>query len=194
MKNKYKIVIGILISALSHSQLMAGPFISGQIGLSGYGDNNIYKNFDNDHNINLGGTGRLAAGYLWDLNDFLKLGLEAGANVNQNVSIFKSYRGYNIETKRWSIDTLAVADFFVTPQVDMFVKAGFAYVKQSLPGNFWISSNHAVAPKGAAGVGYNITPNVNLNLSLNHEFNKSKSFHFRPGASSVLAGIRYSFS
>lgn len=199
MKNNHKLVIGLLSSTLLLSQTaFAAPYISAQAGVYGLGENNPIKNiFDNEDDIDLGATGRLSAGYLWDINNCLKLGAEAGFTAYQQVELAEN-DFFSVKAKRWSGDVLAVADFYATQNLDLFAKAGGAYVKQSYPINFLgfqdTVSDKKVVPKGVVGVGYNLNPDLNLNFSLNHEFKKENSDTFIPGASSALVGLRYSFS
>lgn len=200
MKKTNKLSLTLAIALLS-STVYAAPYVSGEVGYFGYGNNNPFKNmFDNRHSDAIGATGRLSAGYLWDVADCIKLGVEAGFSGNQNVDL--KVDGTKIaKYKRFGVDALAVADYSVTPEFDVFAKAGATYVHQRITSDldavdFTGSSSHVV-PKAVIGVGYNVSENVNLNMSLNHEFQKRSSHDsfgsFAPGATSLLAGIKYNF-
>ncbi|MFI4937096.1 MAG: outer membrane protein [Candidatus Berkiellales bacterium] len=194
----------ILVSSTAYS----APYISGQLGVVGYGNNAIFKNlFDNDDQY--AASGRVAAGYLWDINNCLKMGLETGFTINsdKNLDTVDFWNNHiDVDYKRWSADLLGVVDFYATERFDLFAKAGVAYVSEKVEArisNPWgvnVSgsvSNEKYVPKAVIGAGYNVTNNVNLNVSLNHEFDRNSRSDFSlsvPGATSVLAGIKYTFS
>jgi opacity protein-like surface antigen len=217
MNNSKKLLtalsIGTLIVSISaHSK----PYISAQVGAASGNEIQISTFADNDNKI--GVTGRLATGYLWDLSDNFKLGVEAGAQVYQNTE--DKTQGYNsidgknvtvsVMAKRWGLDILGVADYFITERFDIFAKLGTAFVHQEFParvnGNshyngdeFYIfldgqalKPQSRFVPKAVVGAGYNVQKNLNLNLSINHEFKNDN--HVVPGVRSFLVGAKYSFS
>jgi outer membrane immunogenic protein len=197
----------ILSSLIISAPALAGPYISGQVGAFGYGEKNnpIENLFDNDDEIRA--TGRLAGGYTWDVNDCLKVGLEAGVNGFEDVDssiIFADFNSINVidlEYSRWSLDALAVVDYQATQKFDLFAKAGPAYVREKVAidtfGVEFSRSHGTVVPKAIVGVGYDVTNNVNLNLSLSHEFkrdNQNSIFDAVPSTTSALVGLQYNFS
>lgn len=204
MKKTNKLSLTLALALLS-SSLYAAPYVAGEVGYFGYGNNNPFRNlFSNKYDDAIGATGRLSAGYLWDIADCLKLGVEAGLSGNQNVDL--KVDGTKIaKYKRFGVDALAVVDYNITSEFDVFAKAGATYAHQRLTSNNEvvdlndITGTHArIVPKAVIGAGYNVTENVNVNMSLNHEFQRNTSNTFfaksAPGATSLLAGIKYTFS
>ncbi len=195
MKKSIKMLLPLIATNfLFSNNALAAPYISGQVGVYGYGNNNPYNNLtDNDNDIAL--TGRVGAGFLGSLSENVKVGIESGYTANKHISIGDNL--VSIEAKRWSIDLLGVLDLYASQNVDVFAKAGVAYVKQEYP--FFLDSarigsinSDELVPKAVVGFGYNITKNTNLNLSVNHEFQKEEDL--LPGATSLMAGIRFSFA
>ena len=76
--------------------------------------------------------------------DSFKLGVEAGAQVYQNIE--DKTQGYNniegknvtvsVTAKRWGLDILGVANYFITERFDIFAKLGTAFVHQEFPARF----------------------------------------------------------
>ncbi len=201
----------LMVCTASYSK----SYLSAQIG-SASGNEIFVSNPPNDYKI--GATGRLAAGHLWEPTCRFKLGVEAGIQIYQNIEN-KSHDYYDadgrnvelsIETKRWGLDVLGVADFFITKRFDLFAKLGTAFVQQSysnrINGNtfynggkvysainaHYLESESRFVPKVAVGAGYNVRDNLNINLSINHEYKNQD--HYVPGVRSVLLGLNYSFS
>lgn len=198
MKKTNKIVLSLSLLLLS-SSAFANPYITGQAGAFGYGKNNPVKNiFDNDDDIRA--TARIGGGYQWDMNNCLKLGAEAGFNGFQDIKD-RDYPLAQAKLSRWSVDALAVADYLVTSDIDLFAKAGPAYVHQkasvNLLGNEFSHTHSAIVPKAVIGVGYNVADNVNVNLSLNHEFkrdNQDSIFDALPATTSAMVGVKFNFA
>ncbi len=194
MKKSIKILIPLFASSiLFTNNALAEPYISGQIGVYGYGNNDPFDNLiDNDDDLAV--TGRVGVGFLWNLSESVKVGLESGFTGYHPININEEL--VSVDAKRWSLDLLAVIDLYLTHNFDIFAKAGGAYVDQEYPfflDNVRIGSitSDEIVPKAVVGLGYNITKNTNLNLSVNHEFQKEEDV--LPGTSSLMAGIRFSF-
>lgn len=195
--------VSFLFSLLMISTpVLSAPYVSAELGLTGYGNNNVWQNiFSSDAKNEKVLTGRIAGGYLWDVNSCVSLGLEAGIFGNQDFKETVYYFSDEFTYKRKGIDALAVADFSVTECFDVFAKAGAAYLKQTYAfrdmssGVYSYSfSSTPIVPKAVLGAGYNISDNVNLNLSVGHEFYINSGFlNTAPGATSVLAGLKYTF-
>jgi outer membrane immunogenic protein len=202
MKKTNKISV-FLTAALLSQAVFAGPYAAIEAGVNGYGNNNIYENFfETESN---GPVGRLSAGYLWDLNNRLGVGLETGfskyfKDLKANGTDWWSDTSWNASYKRWDVDLFGVVDFHATEKFNIFAKAGAAYVNQKISGSIFTQdttyhisdTDNIVSPKAVIGMGYDVTDNVNLNLSLNHtiHINRAQS---DLGATAVLAGIKYNF-
>ena len=163
------------------------PYVAYQAGSYGYNDDNkFYDNLFDDFST------RLSAGYMWATNPCLSYGVEAGYQFysKQSERIFD----YTFSYKRQSLDLLGVLDYKINQQFNVFAKAGAVLVLQTfkLGDVYGVDSedHNTVTPKAAIGVGYEILDNVQLNLSLNHEF--EREYH-APSASSLLLGVQYSF-
>jgi opacity protein-like surface antigen len=163
----------------------AAPYVGVELGTYGYGNNNAFKNiFDNKDNLGL--SGRVSGGYLWNTKDCINLGVEAGVNAYDDKQDKKQ-----INRSRMGIDALAVADMYVAPRVDVFAKAGTSYSEQETTNK--VSHirvvRHNFVPKAAVGAGYDLTDNMNLNVSYQHEFQRSQL----NAITSVMAGLKYRF-
>jgi outer membrane immunogenic protein len=203
MKKTNKISV-FLTAALLSQAVFAGPYAAIEAGVNGYGNNNIYENFfETESN---GPVGRLSAGYLWDLNNRLGVGLETGfskyfKDLKVNGRDWWSDSSWNVCYKRWDVDLLGVVDFHATEKFNIFAKAGAAYVNQKISGTIFEQNttyhlsnsdiDNIVSPKAVIGMGYDVTDNVNLNLSLNHTIDINRDVDL--GATAVLAGIKYNF-
>lgn len=194
MKKLKNAVNVIFISTLSFSAFNAHavPYLSGQIGYYGQGTNDVVDNLFN-HNTDRQLTGRFAGGYEWSMNDLYNLGLEAGLNGYKKTQVDIGHTGINLLARRTSLDVLGVINGFVTPEINVFAKAGLALVKQKYPAQyqripFLSMTENNIVPKMVMGVGYDLSDNVNVNLSLNHEFKRND---FAPAASALLVGIQY---
>lgn len=196
MKKMNSLLKVLFISTLSFSasSLQAAPYVSGQVGFYGQGNNNFVDNLFN-HNSDRQLTGRVAGGYEWEMDYFYNIGLEVGLNGYKNASVAIGHTELNLTGHRASADLLGVVNVFATPEINVFAKGGFAYVKQKFPAHYqntpFISIHESnVVPKVEIGTGYNLLDNVNVNFSLNHEF---KNSDFAPAASALLVGVQYSF-
>lgn len=200
----------LLLSALSifiSTNALSAPFVNVQIGAA-HGNSSPLVIGEHTNN-KFGFTGRLSGGYLWDTTEKLKLGLEAGIQDFQNIDV--NYNNVvNVTSKRWTVDALAIADYFVTDRFDVFAKLGTAYVHQHYPTTFNgsrsidgerlylfingrpLETQTHFVPKAVVGLGYNILSDVNLNFSISHDTKNNDKMI--PGVRSYLVGAKYSFS
>ncbi|MCS5712254.1 outer membrane protein [Candidatus Berkiella aquae] len=186
----------VLLSTLSLCAIdaIANPYVSGQFGVYGTRDsNNVYDNLFHSHKARA--TGRIGAGYLWDVNPCTELGLEGGVQGYQKLR--ESYNNVEASLRRYSIDVLGVVDYYPTVHgFDLFAKAGAAYIREKATihlDHFDASARKgAVVPKAVIGAGYDIINNVNVNLALSHEFKRSNAYFF-PAATSAMIGAKYTF-
>lgn len=195
-------VICFLSTFLLSATALATPYMIGQLGAGGFDfNNNPFSNvLENGHERHM--NARLGAGYLWDVNERLKMGAESGfnryAHIKEPLKI--SAELYSTHLSRWSLDGLAVVDFYTTPALDLFAKVGFAYINQKssveIDGYKLIHEEKRVVPKLALGTGYQLTPNLNAHLSLHHEFahSHSKTVASVLSASALLIGVNYAFA
>jgi opacity protein-like surface antigen len=204
MFNNKKRLVLVSFCGLLSSQVFAGLYVQGQVGAAGIGGNNNF--FDNifDNEFDLKATGRISAGYLWHANPCLKVGLETGFQGYSNLTIEDSddFLSASYKYKRSTFDVLGVLDYSANSKINLFAKAGPAYVMQketiSFADNYYnysfTDSSNVVVPKAAVGVGYNINPALNVNLSFNHEFKKDSDNKFAGSESSILAGVVFKYS
>lgn len=168
----------------------AKPYLGLQAGVAGIGNyDHVFKNFkthsdESDQRT----TGRISAGYLADINNScFKLGVESGL---QGSLPFKANDYWNTKVKRWSFDILGVADVYATQKLDLFAKLGAAYTSHRLSSDYYYTDTlHETVPKAVLGIGYDVTPSVNFNLSLNHEFSDNANV---PSLTAALVGIKLS--
>jgi hypothetical protein len=163
----------LLFFAIHCSHVYAAPYVTAQGG--------AYS----AEGFNIGGTGRIGAGYLWDVQPRVKLGVETGFQLYQDI-------GDSFETdKRKSIDLLGVVETNPIGKMTVFAKAGPAYTMEKSQKKYSEYKSDAFVPKGVIGVGYNLSDKINANVSVNHEFGgKDLS---TSSATSVMAGINFKF-
>ena len=188
----------ILMSALllMSASACASPYVIGQAGIYGMGANNYFNNlYDNEVRM----TGRFGLGYLWDLNEIVKLGVEAGLHLNQAYKDGDS--DFNMKVERHSLDALAVLDIHFNNPFDVFAKVGLSRISDKLSVNFsntsFSISDHAVVPKVVLGAGYDLSSNVNVHVALTHEFKRNNEdyiYGVEPSASSLMLGMMYRFA
>lgn len=215
--NQFSLFLSLVLLS---SSVIGAPYISGQVGMVGFGDHdNPYSNITGKDS-DIKATGRVAGGYLFDVNNCLKVGLEAGLNgfgkekFTTTILTDQGNTTLNQTWRRTSVDTLAVLDYQVTPEVNLFAKAGPAFVREKLSQQMVFStanvslqgagslSNCRVTPKAVIGAGYNVTESVNLNLALSHEFkrdankfvNNSLYANAMPSSTTLMAGVNFNFA
>ncbi|MCS5709310.1 porin family protein [Candidatus Berkiella cookevillensis] len=193
--NKFSLCLISLLMMFCVSAHANAPYVLGEVGIYGLGENNnLWKNiYDNDTKLNA----RLAAGYLWDVANNTKAGIETGFNLNQSNKV--RYDDLTIKFKRHSFDLLGVLDFYPTQKFDVFAKVGTAYTKNKLSLHY-LNLNDSVShstfvPKAVIGAGYDFSKDLNVNLSLSHEFKKNSDsvFSVIPSASTFMLGMKYNF-
>ncbi len=194
MKNTQKNVL-FLSSLVLSSAIYGAPYLNIQGGI-------VASNLDSDffkgkHETRP--TGRISGGFLGCVTDNLQLGMEAGAQAfkNQKNILHPNAPGH---LSRWSMDVLGVVDFYTSSNLNFFGKAGFAYVRQStsadISGFQFSHIKNAIVPEVSLGVGYTLTDNFNVNLSLSNQFSrKDKTVaNSAPSAASMMVGVKYSFA
>lgn len=171
-----------------HSTAYCAPYLSGQIGATivPFTFSTPYSSYEIDKTALLT---RLAVGYMWENNASLQYGIEAGYENLHRVK--QSYQQFVLEARQYQIDTVGVVDYFFCKRWDVFAKAGAAYTKRTVSGNYRQASYSGAydkfSPKVALGVGYNLTNHVNLNISLENNFQDVSPHR------DLLAGIKYTF-
>lgn len=197
MKKTNKLSV-ILLSTLSICSInaIANPYVSGQFGVYGSSDSN--NTYDNLFHYKTRTTGRIGAGYLWDVNPCTELGLEGGVQGYQKMR--EQYNITDASLRRYSIDALGVVDYRPIQRFDVFAKAGAAYVREKInihtTGYDYSGAKGTVVPKAVIGAGYDVLENVNLNLSVSQEFKRNSHFVAAlpmPAATSAMAGVNYRF-
>ncbi|OGO91448.1 MAG: hypothetical protein A3F10_02185 [Coxiella sp. RIFCSPHIGHO2_12_FULL_42_15] len=171
-----------------------------------------------------GFAGRVNLGYLFSVSNNVLLGLETGyiylpettntlvTNANPSQTLKQEYN------PRYVLDLLGVAKVYVTNQINLFGKAGLAYVSQEYTtsvvtaGNGALVSSYStkqkVLPEVAVGAGYNITDNLEANITYAHAFGSENNAQITdltsatpisnknviPSFNTVMAGLNYTFS
>ncbi|MGE4349316.1 MAG: outer membrane beta-barrel protein [Candidatus Berkiella sp.] len=194
--NKFSLCSIALFMMFGMNAHADAPYVLGEVGVYGLGENNnIWKNiFDNDEDTKL--SARIAAGYLWNVANNTKAGVETGFNFNRNIKV--RYDDVTLKFKRHSFDLLGVLDFYPTQKFDVFAKVGTAYTKNKISYHYLnmsdAASHSTFVPKAVIGAGYDFTKDLNVNLSLAHEFKKnSYSFDLIPSSSMFMLGMKYNF-
>ncbi len=193
MKNTKKILLILSTLTLSFG-LCAAPYLSVEGGVTRSEFNSNF--FKNKHKKP---TGRIALGLIGNSSDRIQLGVEAGVQAfgPQNNALNLGNSGHR---RRTTVDALGVIDVYITPRFDLFAKAGFAYVHQSTSvetrGYKFSYLKKAVVPETIVGVGYNVSPNFNVNLSLANQFSRKDDTveNRAPNAASVMLGIKCTFA
>ncbi|MBI2790880.1 MAG: outer membrane beta-barrel protein [Gammaproteobacteria bacterium] len=178
----------IFCSLVFVSPAYCAPYLSGQLGATDVTlTYTTPYSFSDSHKITP--ISRVAGGYLWENDEHFKYGLEAGFENFHSVK--EDFHQIELKYHQFQIDTLGVIDYYPGKRLDLFVKAGAAYAKQTASMSaLQISgsgSYNKVFPKAVVGVGYNVTQNVNLNISLENNFN------YESPKRDLLAGVKYTF-
>ena len=193
-------VVVISYCVFTSTGFAGSPYVSGQIGRFGSGD------VDPDTTIDHGMAARIAAGYTWDTTKRIKLGLETGLTGFQTTHV-KTYfandpiNSFDVDLSRTNVDILGVFDLFVTKRFDLFAKLGWAYQTQkvssrtSMVTDITPARDNGNGLKLALGLGYNITPQVNLNLEVSGQSGGDGPYlndHVH-GIGTTMLGLRYKF-
>src|SRR5579872_6891341 len=206
--NKIALVLGSVFFSSISAHAMPGPYdqspyVTANVGIYGAGqDNNPFSNlFDNDDDLRA--TGRIAVGYQWRVEPTFLLAIEGGINGfqdhEQDATVITT-DDTTLRYHRFSVDVLAVFDYYLVPCVDLFIKAGPAYVHQEASAEHEVadvSAEHSsVTGKLVVGAGYAFNRKISANLTLSHEFEKDEGYRdvdSFPSASSLMLGIKYNF-
>lgn len=159
-----------------------------------------------------GFSGRVNVGYLAGVSQNMSLGGEAGYTylpyTTNTVTMTSEDLTQTFSRKydpRYVLDLLAVAKFYVTSELNVFGKAGIAYVNQkqtvSTEGFYSSSTDGKVLPELAVGAGYNIAQNLEANLTYAHAFGDNhesqivaSTTDYMPSFNTVMAGLNYTFN
>lgn len=101
-------------------------------------------------------------------------GLAVGYNISKNFAIDTgfnafdkvTYDGENAPSETYLFGYIAAKPMIDFGQFNAFVEGGAAYVN-AMPDDDNASSHSQVRPYGGAGLGYNFSPNVELDISIN---------------------------
>jgi len=142
-------------------------------------------------------SGRLAAGYLWGCDNF-NYGVEVGGtyypDAKDSIENLLDYKvdGYNI-------DVLGVLKYNFDSGINLFAKAGAAYVNQKLELSvpyvgLASKTDSRFAPEVAIGVGYQLNDNFDLNLTVNGVFaGAAGNDNIATTNGSAMIGVTYRF-
>lgn len=177
------------ISVQRASQVPAGVYVTGQVG---YADTGMKSKVLNGFTDNNGIAGRLALGYKITPN----VAMEVGFLQLQNGKT-KAAHDLTTSSNQYALDVAAKGILPVTHNVNVYGKAGVAYLTTRLQTND-VNSNDALgiakhkwAPEVAVGMSYDITQNVNVDTSFTHIQPVGNN---RPGNINFLAvGVGYTF-
>lgn len=173
-----------------HHGLPAGLYVGAQVG---YGQSSV----PNQAFVN---------------NDGLAGRVNIGYQINKNFAVEAGYLALNKKTasnnagdKRVNqqsvIDLAGKASYPITERVNLYGKAGVAYITSrydATSGNTTVELNngygvarHKFAPEVAVGMDFNVTPNIAVDTSLTHIHPVGNK---RPGNINYLAvGVNYTF-
>lgn len=182
-----------------------GIYVGGSMGIGGMDTpkkNMPLSKFakSGSHKLRSGIAYRVDAGYLFPVASHFLLGAEVG------------YTGYpkntyklDLGSKTYShltysgdmFDALLVAKYYIGNHFNVFGKAGGAYVSQktswdlynNTPGeadsNSFIKKTHKILPEVAAGIGYDFTPSLGVDVTYSHVFGSKPVFN---NAADIHAG------
>lgn len=170
----------------------------------------VRQNFQNDFipaddfsNDTIGAALRL--GYLMPFANAWSFGLELGSLYLGDTSYDRiGSLPVNLSIKQKGLDLLAIAKKDLTDRVNVFGKAGIAYIQQeydfSNNNNSVVvtyNSKSRVLPEIAAGLGYHLTDNLELTGTVNHIFGKNMNADSYANdiasSTAALVGLRYNF-
>ncbi len=201
----------------------SGVYISGQIG---YGRQVIDSDTETVTDPLLGTVtvrgegddeggvaGRLAIGYDFNENFGIELGGMKFSNADVKLSFSRPIMGSTVrartQLKAFAIDLLAKGVLPLTSDFYVYAKGGVAYVNLEADSKATVTlpsgrtatikdddSENKFRPELAVGVGYNITDNVMIDVSVSRIFGKSKLFSsdYIPDLDTAMVGLTYRFS
>lgn len=162
---------------------LQGIYLQAQGGIGGIYTKDYEANSTPFNQVSLrdGGVYRLSIGYLFTQNP-LNYGLElayAGYPNNNYAFAFPSLPAQGTEEySGYAVDVLAVLKYTLIKDFYVQAKAGGAYVSQTFNGKasalhtaFALNTtNNQIEPELAAGLGYQATKNLDINLSYHYIF------------------------
>jgi opacity protein-like surface antigen len=160
---------------------------------------------------------RVHLGYLFKAGDRFLVGPEVGYNYLGDTKYTytdDTYKANYAKASDYSFDLLGVGKYYVTQNLDLFGKAGIAVITQKATfegtpvakGKVLSYTNNKtkVLPEVAAGVGYDVTKNIETTVTYAHAFGqdlssvqKSQQATFGndiPSYNTVLVGVDYTFN
>lgn len=151
-------------------------------------ENNVKTTKQLDSNYAL----RADMGYLFSMSSNLLVGAELGYIYFPEVKVKKSEQKTNLMT----FDMLGVVKYYVMSDLNLFGKAGMAYVHREASDienkkKVVTKKTDGFLPEVAVGAGYNITPALEATVTYAHAFGWDKN---NPSFNTVLAGLDYHFS
>ena len=178
-----------------------GIYIGGNVGYANsdtdgdlfnakYGKNEFSKQTKSIKNLSAGAH----IGYLFDITNNFLLGPELGYvylptnsysfNVARSGGTSPAYKG-KIKYKQQAGDVLLVAKYYINNSFNVFGKVGAEYLSQTITQDTTLKgaskastlkdTHGKVMPKVVAGVGYNITSNIELTLAYSYVFSGDKA-------------------
>lgn len=148
-----------------------GPYVGLNAGWGGMDTAKITKTDTQSNKLHHGIAGRVSAGYLFGQDEHFNYGAEVGYTaLPQN-----KYKidGKDFKYDSHNIDLLAVAKYNINSNVDVFGKAGGAYVTQKTSGSYekgLQESKSKLLPEVAVGAGYDFKNGLGLNVTYSHIF------------------------
>jgi hypothetical protein len=150
-------------------------------------------------------VGRVAAGYLFTINNRWALGPEFAYTGFSDKTFDAKDPKVNgkIKLETYALDLLGVARFNINPDFYLVGKAGGSYVRQKVKGSGELAgsgSEHQIKPKVALGFGIPVNKDGTLALTLTSsytfgedEIDVTKRGHKVTANYDILAGVNFSF-
>jgi opacity protein-like surface antigen len=141
-----------------------------------------------------GFAGRAFLGY--DFNQYF--GVESGFIFLPDAKFSVDNIDADAKIRNYAIDLLAKVSVPVTSGFKLYAKAGAGYfnskLSSSLPGEEGQTNSH-VGPAFGVGAGYEVVPNLTINLSWMRYSGHGKVFsdNYQPNPDVVLLGLSYKF-
>ncbi|WP_108652751.1 outer membrane beta-barrel protein [Dongshaea marina] len=175
-------------TASNSSFTPVGPYVKGEMGWVNQDITGNAPNYSKEH---LGG--RIAAGYTFDINRQFSVAPEIGYGYygKESFSGMTPYGHVSGDAKFHAFDMSGVGTYHVNEKIDLFGKAGFAYKTIDVSVNdIKVSSddNDGWTPLMGVGAGYNLTPQLQAQVTYTHMFE-----HQDYALDSVMAGLKYTF-
>jgi len=198
-----------------------GAYLDAGVGFGGMNTPQKFLSFEHQEQVRIteqtrklrnGVAYRVGFGYLFPVTSHLLLGAEIGYtgypenNYNQDGYFSGTTQIHTrINYTGHLFDLLGVAKYYFGNHFNIFAKAGIADVYQKTLVRFYdIDAAHTVTdrmlftkkinkilPEVAAGVGYDFTPSVGVNVTYSHVFGKKPNFDPFNGRSEAKATSYY---